>query len=93
MLHNFSCAVGVSLTPENAPQLVRLQEKAGVDTAHGTNIAKGYFKRLRPFKIDQGETCRNVVELNSYDYPSGHATQGWTWALLLAELVPEQSSS
>ncbi|MDR3435731.1 phosphatase PAP2 family protein [Telmatospirillum sp.] len=94
LLRDFSCAVGVALTPENAPHLVQVVEKANSDTAHGTNVAKDYFKRLRPFQIDNGEVCQPTVELaNSYDYPSGHTTRGWTWAELLAELVPDHASA
>ncbi len=92
MLGDFSCAVGLALTPENAPHLVRLVERTGIDTARGSGIAKDYFKRLRPYQIDQGEICQPAAELvNSYDYPSGHTTRGWTWAELLAELAPDRA--
>lgn len=28
----------------------------------------------------------------SYDYPSGHATKGWTWALILSELLDDRAA-
>lgn len=94
MLRDFSCAVGVTLTVENVPHLVEMVEKAGADTSRGSNVAKDYFKRLRPYQIDDGEVCQSKIDLaNSYDYPSGHTTRGWTWAELLAELVPEHAGA
>jgi acid phosphatase (class A) len=39
--------------------------------------------------------CQRTTELfdkahnrMSYDYPSGHATRGWTWALILSAIAP-----
>lgn len=93
MLKDFSCALGVDLTPETAPKLITLLERAGKDTQRFTNIAKKANKRLRPYKIDEGEICQPKEELgDSYDYPSGHTTGGWTWALVLSDVVPERTS-
>lgn len=94
MMRDFSCALGVSLTPDSAPQVTHLIETANNDTRHAAGIAKDYFARLRPFQIDEGEICQPAIELaKSFDYPSGHTTQGWTWAALLAELAPDQASA
>jgi acid phosphatase (class A) len=94
MLSDFSCAVGVTMTIETSPRLVRLMTMARTDTARASNTAKDYFKRQRPYQIDDGQTCQAASELaNSYDYPSGHTTAGWTWALLLAEIAPDQASA
>jgi acid phosphatase (class A) len=94
LMHDFSCSLGVSLTPETAPKLVHLMEIAGKDTSRAANVAKDHFQRLRPFQIDEGDICQPSIELaNSFDYPSGHTTRGWTWAALLAELVPENAGA
>ncbi|MDB5708081.1 MAG: phosphatidic acid phosphatase [Sphingomonas bacterium] len=93
MMSAYSCAVGVALTPQNAPTLVKVISKAGIDTQTQSGAAKDYFKRLRPFQIDKGKTCQAPEELKgSYDYPSGHATWAWTWASLLSELVPDRAT-
>ncbi|MET4898195.1 phosphatase PAP2 family protein [Sphingomonadaceae bacterium jetA1] len=93
MARDFSCALGVTLTPQAAPATIRLIENAGSDTARGTGIAKNYYKRQRPYLIDKGPTCQPASELQgSYDYPSGHTTAGWTWATLLAELAPDRAT-
>lgn len=94
MLQNFSCAAGIALSPESAPRLAALVERAGIDTSIQTNLAKNFYKRARPFHFDTGQTCQPRSEVaDSYDYPSGHTTWGWTWATLLAELVPEHATA
>ncbi len=94
MMRDFRCALGVSLTPDNAPRLLALVQKAGRDTGRGTGIAKQYYKRLRPFQIDNGKTCEPKEDVaHNFDYPSGHTTWGWTWALILAELAPDRADA
>jgi acid phosphatase (class A) len=93
MLADFSCALGVAVTPAQVPHILKLLTKAGRDTQSQTNIAKQANKRLRPFLIDAGETCESQPDLaKSYDYPSGHTTGGWTWALVLADVAPGRAS-
>ncbi|WP_294309574.1 phosphatase PAP2 family protein [uncultured Sphingomonas sp.] len=93
MARDFSCALGIALTPQNAPATMRLIDGAGSDTARGSGIAKRYYKRQRPYLIDRGPTCQPASELQgSYDYPSGHTTAGWTWAMLLAEIAPDRAA-
>ncbi len=93
MMRDFSCAVGVALTPANAPALRALVVKAGVDTSDQTNAAKRHYQRLRPFLIDPGAVCQSRDELaKSFDYPSGHTTWGWTWATILTELAPDRAT-
>ena len=92
LMRDFRCAVGVALTPENAPKVLRVIGRAGVDTSSQTRIAKDFYKRLRPYRIDQGDICQPKQELgNSFDYPSGHTTWGWTWAFILADLAPDRA--
>lgn len=92
MMRDFSCAVGISLTPQAAPAVLRVIARAGVDTGAQTNLAKNFYRRQRPYRIDKGAVCQPRSELaDSYDYPSGHTTWGWTWALLLTELAPDRA--
>lgn len=94
MLRNYACAAGIELTPALVPVTTRLLVTAAQDTARPNNIAKRHFQRLRPFLIDQGPICQPAPEVtNSFDYPSGHTTLGWTWAMLLAELLPDRATA
>nr|PZN75005.1 MAG: phosphatidic acid phosphatase [Pseudomonadota bacterium] len=93
VLRHFSCSVDVELTPENAPRTVRVAQRALRDTGRAMSVAKAHFKRVRPYLVDEGPICVPGDELaKSYDYPSGHATAGWTWAMVLAQAVPERAT-
>ncbi|WP_442678087.1 acid phosphatase [Sphingomonas sp. ASY06-1R] len=89
---DFSCAAGVAISPDATPATHRLLAAANADTARANNAAKDHWKRLRPFLIDKGPTCESKEELaKSYDYPSGHATRGWTFGLILSEAEPDRA--
>ncbi len=92
LMRDFSCAAALNLTPQNAPKTAALLEKASRDTTRETDAVKNFYRRQRPFQIDQGETCQPQAELTGYDYPSGNATRGWTWGLVLAEVLHERAA-
>lgn len=93
MMRDYSCAIGINLTLDNAPRTAALARRAAFDTARGTGIAKDFYKRERPFHYDAGPTCQPQQELaGGYDYPSGHTTLGWTWAMLLTKLAPDRAT-
>lgn len=92
-LRHFSCSLGVELTPEDAPRTLRVVQRALRDTGRAMSIAKEHFRRQRPYLVDEGPICVPGDELaRSYDYPSGHSTAGWTWAMVLAQAVPERAT-
>jgi acid phosphatase (class A) len=94
LMKDFSCAVGVALTPEDAPMTKAIVDRAMIDTEGQTVRAKDFYKRQRPFKIDNGHICQPKSELaDSYDYPSGHTTLGWTWGVVLTDLLPERATA
>ena len=68
--------------------------KIGRESTRITNLPKDANKRLRPFLIDKGATCIDQTGSikDSYDYPSGHVTFGWTVGLVLAELAPDRAT-
>jgi len=93
VMKDFSCAAGVKLSPETTPATYRLLANANTDTARANNLAKDHWKRLRPFLIDNGPVCDSKEELaKSYDYPSGHATRGWTFGLILSDAEPDRAT-
>ncbi|RVT94922.1 acid phosphatase [Sphingomonas crocodyli] len=93
MMRDFSCAAGIRMTPQTAPKTAALIEKATIDAEEAVGKVKAFYRRQRPFQIDQGEVCEPVANLaRSYDYPSGHATRGWTWGLILAEVLHKQAA-
>lgn len=93
LMRDFSCAAGLRLSPDRMPRLAALVARAAADTGTSSRIGKDYYKRPRPYQIDHGPICQPAEELKgSYDYPSGHTTLGWTWATVLAELMPDRAT-
>jgi acid phosphatase (class A) len=92
-LRHFSCSVGVEMNPANAPKIMEVAQRATRDAGREMSVAKEHFQRKRPFWIDNGNICRPREELgDTFDYPSGHTTAGWTWALVLAQLAPDRAA-
>lgn len=95
MYRGFACAIGFELTPETAPRLTTLLTTAYRDAALTTINAKTIFLRKRPFLQDAGNICipRTDTLAANPDYPSGHATWGWAFGLILSEIVPDRATA
>lgn len=93
MLEDFSCATGVGLTPASAPRLAAILGRVRKDTVAAVTGPKDFYRRKRPYLIDPGDICvdKTPALALSPDYPSGHATWGWTVGLILAELAPDRA--
>jgi len=92
MLQHFACSLDIELTPQQAPRMVQVLQKATRDAAVAMGKAKDFYKRQRPYQIDEGPTCRPREETgNSFDYPSGHTTAGWAWGMVLAQIAPDHA--
>jgi acid phosphatase (class A) len=92
----FSCSVGAPITEVDTPHLYMLMRRAVADAAMSTYGAKDRYKRPRPFLAKKEPTCTPDQEASLRDsgsYPSGHSAIGWTWALILAEISPEQADA
>ncbi|MFZ4686389.1 MAG: acid phosphatase [Hyphomonadaceae bacterium] len=95
LLKNFSCALGVQLTPENAPALAGILAKTTIDAGLAAEAAKQLYRRTRPFMHNPGNICiaRTPGLEASFDYPSGHGSLGWIAGLVVAQLAPERASA
>jgi acid phosphatase (class A) len=95
LLKNFSCALGVQLTPENAPALAGILAKTTIDAGMAAEAAKQLYRRTRPFMHNPGNICiaRTPGLEASFDYPSGHGSLGWIAGLVVAQLAPERASA
>jgi acid phosphatase (class A) len=92
MLEHFACSLGIELKPEDAPKMVAMAQKATREAAASMSKAKDFYKRQRPFMVDEGPTCveRSTIG-ESFDYPSGHTTAGWAWGLVLSQVDPSRA--
>ena len=92
----YSCAVGTTISEAATPRLYQLLRRTLADAGAGTGAAKRAHMRVRPF-VELGEaSCSPGDEAYLRDdgsYPSGHSSIGWSWALLLAELVPDRNTA
>ena len=92
---HFETALGVNLTPQNAPILSALLERAGDDRAP-VGVAKSFWGTKRPYVgKDTAPVCepkRPDLTANP-DYPSGHSAFGGHVAMILAEVVPSRADA
>lgn len=92
----FSCALNIPISEAQTPRLYLLLHRALTDLAFSAVSAKNQYKRTRPFVLNKKPMCtpasKEMLE-NDGSYPSGHNTVGWGWALILAEVSPEQTDA
>lgn len=94
---SFASVLGVAITMEQMPHLVTLLRRSLIDAGGtGAEAAKKKYQRVRPF-AHYDEPCCTPEEAEALKkngaYPSGHSAVGWAWALILAELAPEQATA
>lgn len=91
----FACALGLSISEADTPELYALLRRTLVDAGQATSGAKAKYQRPRPFVVNDESTCtpgEEKILRGNGSYPSGHAAAGWAWALILAEIAPDRSA-
>lgn len=88
----FRSVMGPWFTSANLPHLTKFMKQAVQDIKPVVNEAKDHFKRPRPAS-DNPKIQVAVKPDPSYSYPSGHATLGMMYALILAELAPDRRNA
>ena len=90
----FSCAVGIDVTAATTPRLYALLQRVIIDAGQSTAKAKQHYNSNRPFEVTGDPTCvpedEKVLRGNA-SYPSGHASLGYVWGEVFAELLPESA--
>jgi acid phosphatase (class A) len=92
----FSCALNAPVTERDTPILYKLLHRTLIDAGLSTLAAKDHYKRQRPFMLNKEPICAPETKAqleNDGSYPSGHTTVGWAWALILTEILPEQTDA
>jgi acid phosphatase (class A) len=89
----FSCALGMHISQEATPHLNMLIRRVRADASRATDKAKDLYKRKRPYLAHDDESCTPQEKLKDDSYPSGHASIGWAWALVLAEIAPGRADA
>lgn len=92
----FSCALNAPITEADTPHLYMLLRRTLTDAGLSTYAAKDHYDRTRPFVLNEQPICtpeeKAGLEADG-SYPSGHNAAGMAWALILAELAPEQTDA
>jgi len=90
----FSCALGLPINGSTMPSLYRVLQRSLIDAGQSTLAAKDKYQRERPFTLFDDPICvpDDVAVLRKNGgYPSGHASAGWAWALILTEVAPDRA--
>jgi len=87
----FSCVLDMPISEAATPHLNILLRRIRADASRANDKAKDFYKRQRPYMVYGESNCTPNEKLRPDAYPSGHASIGWAWALVLAEITPERS--
>ncbi len=83
----FAPAVGPAFQLQHLPRTRALLEKVKAEIGSAIDTPKNHWQRQRPYQMDKHLWLGNPEP--SFSYPSGHSTRGTVYALLLAELCPQ----
>ena len=89
--NTMACAAGFVIGPETTPRLNTLLRRAMSDLGRASTASKARYNRPRPFVGNGQPTCtpdQEGVLRGNGSYPSGHASIGYGWGLILGDLVP-----
>ena len=92
----FDSVLGANFTQANFPATFAVLDRAGRAAGFAGDPVKFIHRRPRPFLSDSAiTTCiENDERLRaSFSYPSGHGALGFSWALVLAELIPSRADA
>jgi acid phosphatase (class A) len=85
----YATALGHPVDAARYPRTFELIDRVGRDIKVVTDGLKKHFARVRPYHADP--RVQPAIEREpSPSYPSGHATRGVAYAVVLADLVPER---
>lgn len=93
LLIQFSKPFGYKLSKNDTPAIAYLIDNMKEDAGgFATAAAKQYFQRERPYSYFKEPPCNieDTKRLNPFkSYPSGHTAIGWSVALVLSEINPD----
>ncbi|PVM91962.1 acid phosphatase [Caulobacter endophyticus] len=92
---HYAAALGVRLSPQEAPVLTALLERSGADRSV-VGVAKTFWGTARPYVgKESAPTCeaKTAHLTGNPDYPSGHSAHGEHVAMILAEVAPTRADA
>ena len=94
----FSKAMGIKLSKKKTPEILKLVMTASEDAHIAADEAQAYFKRTKPFVLFHEQSMKGPGHVDTFkdkqnSYPSGHATRGWAYALVLSDVAPDNAEA
>ena len=89
--NTMSCAAGFTIDPQTTAKLDTLLRRTMSDLGRASTASKAKYNRPRPFVGNGQPTCtpdQEAVLRGNGSYPSGHASIGYGWGLILGDVVP-----
>ncbi len=87
----FAKAFGPGFKLDALPATAKLMQEVRVEEKAAASAAKSHFKRNRPWIVDASlDTCSREDPPQT-SYPSGHATMGYSMAVVLAAAAPDKA--
>jgi len=93
---SFESTLGIEISETKTPKLYILMRRVLTDAALSTYTAKNYYKRKRPFMVNNTPVCTpadTALLRKDGSYPSGHTAIGWAWALIFCEIFPAKTDT
>jgi len=87
----FRPAIGPFFELEKLPKTDFLMQKVKKEIQPAITLPKDFYKRKRPYQMDEELTLGKPEA--SFSYPSGHSTRGTVYAMVLAELFPQNKDA
>lgn len=89
----FMDALGPGLQAGNLPKTAAFFKRVTAFDKAEVKQAKDYWRRPRPAAVSAQVQPLAAEKPDDWSYPSGHATFGYTTAVLLANMVPEKRAA
>ena len=92
----FNIILSTKISEETTPNLYMILRRTVADAGLSTYAAKNHYQRKRPYMVNNAPICTPEEEeglRKDGSYPSGHTAIGWAWALILAEVFPDEADA
>lgn len=86
----FADVLGPDLTPVTLPRTAAFFKRVEQLDKATVKVAKSFWHHPRPSEVSDKVHPLSVEKPGDWSYPSGHATFGYTTAVLLANMLPEK---
>lgn len=89
----FADALGLAMQPSALPKTAAFFDRVAKWDKLQAKEAKAFWQHPRPSVVSSQVHALSKEKPNDWSYPSGHATFGYTTAVLLANMLPEKRAA